>query len=138
MLTPREVVENFDLLEDWDARYAYLIELGENLPPMDEGFRTEENRVQGCMSKVWVHPRPDPVDAGRLVYEGDCDTPIIKGVLALLIGLLSGHTPEEIAQIDVDRLFDDLKIAQHLSPNRHFGIYAMERLMKDQAANASK
>ena len=137
MLTPQDVIENFELLDDWDARYAYLIELGENLPPMDERFRTEDNRVQGCMSKVWVHPGPDPADPDRLVYQGDCDTAIIKGVLALLIGLLSGHTREEIAAIDVDRLFDELKIAQHLSPNRHFGIYAIERLMKEQARAAA-
>lgn len=132
-MTPREVLENFELLEDWDARYAYLVELGENLPPMDERCRTEANRVQGCMSKVWVCPQPDPADADRLVYQGDCDTAIIKGVLALLIGLLSGHTREEIEAINLDELFDELKIAEHLSPNRHFGIYALVELMKDQA-----
>jgi cysteine desulfuration protein SufE len=133
MLTIDEVVDNFELLEDWDARYAYLVELGEALPPLDERYRTEANRVHGCVSKVWVCAVPDPDDPARLQYVGDCDTAIIKGVLALLIELMSGHTPEEIEAIDIDHLFDRLRLAENLSPNRHFGIYALVELMKGQA-----
>jgi len=133
MLSAQEVIGNFELLEDWDSRYAYLVELGERLSPMDGRCRTEACRVQGCMSNVWVCARPDPSDSDRLLYEGDCDTAIIKGVLAILIGLLSGRTREEIEAFDVDQFFDDLNIAQHLSPNRHFGIYAIVELMKAQA-----
>lgn len=136
MLTPQEVIENFEFLEDWDARYAYLVELGEALPEMDDAYRTEENRVQGCMSKVWVCPVPDAADPARLNYVGDCDTAIIKGVLALLIELMSGRTPGEIEALDLDDMFDELKLAEHLSPNRHFGIYSIVELMKAQARGA--
>ena len=133
MLTPQEVIDNFELLSDWESRYAYLVDLGEQLPPLDEALRTEENRVKGCMSQVWVCPQPDPHDPARLDYVGDCDTAIIKGVLALLIELFSGRTPQEIADLDVDQLFETLQLAEHLSPNRHFGIYALVELMKEQA-----
>ncbi|MCB1786140.1 MAG: SufE family protein [Gammaproteobacteria bacterium] len=133
MLTPEEVIENFEFLDDWDARYTYLVELGEALPPLDERYRTEQNRVQGCMSKVWVCALRDPDDPDRLRYVGDCDTAVIKGVLALLIELVSGHTPQEIEAMDLDQLFDRLKLADHLSPNRHFGIYSIVELMKAQA-----
>jgi cysteine desulfuration protein SufE len=136
MLTPQEVIENFEFLDDWDTRYAYLVELGEALPVLDDAYRTEANRVQGCMSKVWVCPLVDPADPQRLCFVGDCDTAIIKGVLALLIELMSGRTPQEIAAIDLDHLFDELKLADHLSPNRHFGIYSIVELMKAQAADA--
>ncbi|HOP17117.1 MAG TPA: SufE family protein [Gammaproteobacteria bacterium] len=133
MLTADEFVENFEFLDDWDARYAYLVELGEALPPLDEGLRTEENRVQGCISKVWVAPLADPQGQGRIRYVGDCDTAIIKGVLAVLVELLSGHTAQEIEALDIDALFDRIRLAENLSPNRHFGIYAIVELMKSQA-----
>jgi cysteine desulfuration protein SufE len=131
-LTPEEVVENFDFLEDWDARYAYLVELGERLPPMDEAYRVEENRVKGCMSKVWVCPVASETTPDRIDFVGDCDTAVIKGVLALLIGLMSDRTPEEVESMDLDGLFEELRLAEHLSPNRHFGIFAVVELMKAQ------
>ena len=134
MLTPQEVIENFEFLEDWDARYAYLVELGEALPPMPEQYRTEDNRVKGCMSQVWVCPIADASAPSRLQFVGDCDTAIIKGVLALLIELMSGRTPEEIEALDLDDLFGELRLAEHLSPNRHFGIFAVVELMKAKAA----
>ena len=134
MLTTQEVLENFELLDDWESRYAYLVELGEALPTLDDAYRTEDNRVHGCVSKVWVRAVADPDDPARLRYIGDCDTAIIKGVLALLIELMSGHTPEEIEALDIDGLFDELKLGENLSPNRHFGIYAVVDLMKKQAS----
>ena len=132
-LTPEEVLENFEFLEDWDARYAYLVELGEKLPPLDDAYRVEENRVKGCMSKVWVSPVASSTSPGRIDYVGDCDTAVIKGVLALLIGLMSDRTPGEIEALDLDGLFEQLNLAEHLSPNRHFGIFALVELMKTQA-----
>ena len=132
-LSPEELLDNFELLEDWDARYASLVELGEALPPMMEDQRTEQNKVQGCMSQVWVCPHGTAGVDGRLHYQGDCDTSIIKGVLAVLIGLYSGRTAEEIAALDTEGLFDRLGLKEHLSPNRHFGIYAIVEKMKAQA-----
>lgn len=133
MLSEQEIIDNFDLLGDWDARYAYLVDLGEALPPLDPSLRTEHNRVKGCMSQVWVCPVASTDRPGHIDYVGDCDTAIIKGVLALLIELLSGRTPGEVEDLDVDHLFETLQLAEHLSPNRHFGIYALVELMKAQA-----
>jgi cysteine desulfuration protein SufE len=109
------------------------VELGEGLPPMDDAHRAEGNRVKGCISKVWVHAERDPGAPSQVRYSGDCDTAIIKGVLALLIDLMSGRTPADIASLDVDGLFERLQLAEHLSPNRHFGIYGIVELMKAQA-----
>jgi cysteine desulfuration protein SufE len=100
---------------------------------MDESLRTEDNRVHACMSKLWVCPTADSAHEERLDYQGDCDTAIIKGVLALLIGVMSGRTRDDILSLDMERLFDELKLAEHLSPNRHVGIYAIVDLMKAQA-----
>ncbi len=130
-----EIVDIFDILGDWDQRYQYLVELGEKLPPMPEEFRIEDNKVKGCMSQVWVHAYRDREQPERIHFHGDCDTSIIKGVLALLIQLVDGKTAEEIQQLDVDEFFSRLKLDEHLSPNRHFGIYALVELMKQQAAS---
>lgn len=134
MVELEEIAETFELLGDWDGRYAYLIELGEQLEEMPEAQRIEENRVKACMSRVWVQAVPDASHAGRIRFLGDCDTAVIKGVLALLVQLLSGRTREEISRFDVDRFFERLQLAEHLSPNRHVGIYAIVELMKTQAA----
>ena len=128
-----EILETFDLLDDWDQRYQYLIELGEKLPAMPEELKTEENRVKPCMSTVHVAAQADPHQPGRIRYQGDCDTAVIKGVLALLIELFSGRSPEEIQAMDTDALFEQLQLAEHLSPNRHVGIYALVDVMKSQA-----
>ncbi len=129
-----EIVDIFDILGDWDQRYQYLVELGEKLPPMPEEFKTEDNKVKGCMSQVWVHAYRDREQPELIHFHGDCDTSIIKGVLALLIQLVDGKTAEEIQHMDVDEFFSRLKLDEHLSPNRHFGIYALVELMKQQAA----
>lgn len=129
-----QLIDDFELLGDWDARYQYLVELGERLPPMPEELKTEDNRVKACMSKVWISAYPDPDDPEKIRFHGDCDTAIIKGVLALIIQVASGHTAEEIAQLDFDQLFGRLALAEHLSPNRHVGIYAIVDVLKQQAA----
>lgn len=138
MTDAKEIVGNFELLGDWDARYQYLVDLGEALPPYDNRLRTEDRRVKGCISKVWVHAYRNPDASEGVRYSGDCDTAIIKGVLALLIDLMSGRTPEEIEDLDVDTLFEQLQLAEHLSPNRHFGIYGIVELMKAEARELSK
>lgn len=133
-----DIVEIFDLLGDWDQRYQYLVELGEQLPAMPEQLKTEDNKVKGCMSQVWVHPYQDKNDNTRYHYCGDCDTAIIKGVLALLIQLVDGKTAAQIKQLDVDEMFERLSLDDHLSPNRHVGIYGIVALMKQQLKHATK
>jgi len=128
-----DLIDDFALLGDWDTRYQYLVELGEQLPPMPDALKTEDKRVKACMSKLWISAYPDPSQPDRIRFHGDCDTAIIKGVLAVLIDIASGHSAEEIAAIDFDRLFQQLELAEHLSPNRHVGIYAIVDKLRQQA-----
>lgn len=128
------ILDDFELLGDWEQRYQYLIELGERLPPFDEADRTEANHVIECMSTVHVAVQRDPDQPERLRYSGDCDTAVIKGVVALLVNLLSGRTAAEIEALDIDALFSALQLDEHLSPNRHVGVFAIVNRMKRQAA----
>ena len=130
-----DIVDIFELLGDWDQRYQYLTELGEKLHAMPDALKTLDNKVQGCMSEVWVSAYHDEVNPGLIQFHGECDTSIIKGVLAVLIQLTAGKTVAEIDQLDVDELFTRLNLDEHLSPNRHLGVYAIVELMKKQARN---
>jgi cysteine desulfuration protein SufE len=133
-----EIVDAFEFLDDWDARYQYLIELGEDLAPMPAELKTVENWVKPCMSTVHVAAQQVPEQADLIRFVGDCDTAIIKGVLALLIDLLSYRTLDEINAMDVDSLFKQLQLEDHLSPNRHVGIYAIVDKMRERAAAAAQ
>ncbi len=127
------LVENFELFDDWDQRYNYIIELGENLPAMSQKLMVESNNVRGCMSTVYVSAYRDNSDSTLIRFYGYCDTSIIRGVLAILIQLTEGKTAREVDLLDVDELFSRLHLDEHLSPNRHVGIYAIVTLMKQQA-----
>ncbi len=127
------LVNTFELLGDWEQRYQYIIELGKNLPEMPPHLMTDENNVKGCMSKVYVSAYRDKDDPKLIHYHGYCDTSIIRGVLAILIQLADAKTAKQIDDLDVDELFTRLNLDEHLSPNRHVGIYAIVTLMKQQA-----
>lgn len=127
------LVDNFELLGDWDQRYNYIMELGDKLPGMPQQLRVEQNNVRGCMSTVYVSAYRDPQDAQFIRFHGYCDTSIIRGVLAILIQLTEGKTAKQVDLLDVDELFARLHLDKHLSPNRHVGIYAIVALMKQQA-----
>jgi cysteine desulfuration protein SufE len=131
-----EIVDAFEFLDDWDMRYQYLIELGEDLTPMTEDLKIEENWVKPCMSTVHVAAQRVPQQTELIRFVGDCDTAIIKGVLALLIDLLSYRTLDEINEMDVDGLFKRLQLEEHLSPSRHVGIYAIVDKMRERAKEA--
>jgi cysteine desulfuration protein SufE len=128
-----EIVDTFEFLDDWDQRYQYLMELGEQLPPLPDELKTEANWVKPCMSTVHVAAEPVPDRPGQIRFRGDCDTAIIKGVLGLLIDLLSYRTLDEIRNTDVDGLFKRLQLEEHLSPSRHVGIYAIVDKMIERA-----
>jgi cysteine desulfuration protein SufE len=132
-----EIVDAFEFLDDWDMRYQYLIELGEDLKSMASDLKTEENWVKPCMSTVHVAAQRVPEQTELIRFVGDCDTAIIKGVLALLIDLLSYRTLDEINEIDVDGLFKRLQLEEHLSPSRHVGIYAIVDKMRERAKEAA-
>ncbi len=129
-----DMVEAFEFLQDWEQRYQYLVELGEQLELMPEEEMIEDNRVKPCMSTVYVYAYINPAEQDRVNFHGECDTVIIKGVLALLISLCSGKTREQIQVLDMDEVFTRLHLDEHLSPNRHVGVYAIVDLMKTQVA----
>ena len=128
-----KIVDTLELLGDWEARYQYLMELGEKLPPMPQALKTDANRVKPCMSTVHVAALPVPGQADSIRFVGDCDTAIIKGVLAVLISLCNERSSAQIQAIDMDEIFRQLQLDEHLSPNRHVGVYAIFELMKKQA-----
>lgn len=130
-----ETVDIFELLGDWEQRYHYLVELGEKLPAMPQRFKTDDNKVKGCMSQVWIYAC---LGDDSVRFYGDCDTSVIKGILALLISLCEGQTPAQIQKLDMDEIFQRLNLDEHLSPNRHIGVYAIFDLMKQKAAQAVK
>jgi len=130
-----EIVDIFELLGDWDQRYQYLIELGEKLPAMPEHTKTSENQVHGCMSQVWVTAT---CKENRIQFTGDSDTSVIKGILALLIDLCNDMSVAQINTIDMDEIFTRLNLDEHLSPNRHVGVYAIFDLMKRKAQAAEE
>lgn len=132
-----EIVENFAMLDDWDDRYRYLIELGRTLEPLPEAAHNEENRVRGCVSQVWLLTRIDGEGDKRLFFTGDSDAHIVRGLVALTLALFSGRTPEAILRTDAQALFDELGLGSHLTPQRSNGMRAMvERIKADARAAA--
>ena len=125
-----ELKENFGLLDEWDDRYAYLIDLGRKLPLLPEVYKTEGTKVRGCMSQVWLVPGGTTVD---FRFAADSDSSIVKGLIAVLASLFSGHSAAEVAAIDAEAEFRALGLEQHLSPNRRNGFVAMVGRIKDEA-----
>ncbi len=130
-----DVEETFSLMDDWEDRYRYLIELGRKLPPLSEDEHVEQNKVRGCASQVWIVTRPDPEDAERLVFIGDSDAHIVKGLIAVLLLIFSGRTRAEIAAIDARKILEQLGLAEHLSPMRTNGLFSMLQRIGDMAAS---
>ena len=120
------VIEEFSVFDDWMDKYALLIDLGNSLPPLDEKYKTESNLIEGCQSRVWF--QAEYVD-GKIIFPGESDAVIVKGIVSLLINILSGHTPQEI--LDADLYFiDKVGLKEHLSPTRSNGLVAMVKQMR--------
>jgi len=120
-----QLVENFAVLGPWEERYRYLIELGRKLPPMPADEKSEATRVRGCMSQVWLTAQRRPGPPPTLELHGDSDAHIVKGLIALLFKLYEGRTPQEIAALDVQSVFERLGLENHITMNRRNGFYAM-------------
>ena len=122
-----EIISQFQDFTDWMDKYQLLIDLGSDLEPLDEKYKTEQNLIDGCQSRVWV--QCDLTADGCLVFTADSDALIVKGIIALLIQVLSGHTPQEI--LDADLYFiDKIGLRDHLSPTRSNGLLAMVKQIK--------
>jgi cysteine desulfuration protein SufE len=136
-----EIVDNFSLLEDWDDRYRYVIELGRALSPLAERDRTEANKVQGCASQVWLATTVHPNGQGgpMLTFCGDSDAHIVRGLIAILFAMFSGKQARDILSTDAIAVFERLGLREHLTPQRSNGFRSMvERIRADaQAALAT-
>ena len=124
--TQQDIVDEFSVFEDWLDRYNYLIELGNDLPAIDPKYRTNEYLINGCQSKVWLHAE---MEDGRLQFNADSDAIIVKGIVALLVKLMSGRTPAEILENELF-FIDDIGLRQNLSPTRSNGLLAMVKKMR--------
>jgi cysteine desulfuration protein SufE len=132
-----EIIENFALLEEWDDRYRYLIELGRALEPLPEAARSDLNKVQGCASQVWVSTAIKPDGAGGPVLEfvGDSDAHIVRGLIAVLLALYSGKPARDILSTDAIATFETLGLREHLTPQRSNGFRSMvNRIHRDAQA----
>ncbi len=129
-----EIVENFALLDEWDDRYRYVIELGRALPALPDADHTEANKVRGCASQVWLvtHVEKDACGAPVLRFEGDSDAHIVRGLVAILFALVSGKSARDIIATDPFAVFDQLGLRENLTPQRSNGLRAMvERIRND-------
>lgn len=127
----QEIIDEFSEIDDWMDRYAYIIDLGSTLPPLDESLKTPDRLIEGCQSRVWLDATADA--DGNIVFAADSDALIVKGIIAMLVQVLSGSTPDDILNADL-RFIKEIGLADHLSPTRSNGLLAMLRQIKAYAA----
>jgi len=133
-----ELVSDFSLLEEWEDRYRYVIELGRDLDTLPERARTPDNKVQGCVSQVWILTEVKGANGGGpvLVFHGDSDAHIVRGLIAILFLLFSGRTAEEILACDAPATLARLGLDEHLTPQRSNGLFAMVKRIQSDAQAA--
>jgi len=133
-----DIIENFSLLDDWDDRYRYVIELGRELTPLPDAARTDSNKVQGCASQVWLSTdvKPDGKDGPVLTFAGDSDAHIVRGLIAILFAFYSGKPARAILADDAIALFNRLGLREHLTPQRSNGFKSMVERIKADARSA--
>ncbi len=121
-----EIIDEFSVFDDWMDKYALVIEMGNELPPLDPQYKTNNNLIEGCQSRVWL--QADFID-GKVIFQGESDAVIVKGLVSLLIKVLSNRTPEEILSADL-YFIDEIGLKDHLSPTRSNGLVSMLKQMK--------
>jgi cysteine desulfuration protein SufE len=133
-----DIIDNFSVLDDWDDRYRYLIELGRELPPLAEAAHNDANKVQGCASQVWLDTGVRPNGAGGpvLTFAGDSDAHIVRGLIAILFAIYSGKAAKDILASDALALFERLGLREHLTPQRSNGLKSMVGRIRDDARHA--
>lgn len=131
-----DITADFDLLDEWEDRYRYVIELGRALPPLADAERTPENKVRGCASQVWLATHVTDGPETKLEFAGDSDAMIVRGLVAIAIALFSGKTSREILDIDADALFDRLDLRAHLTAQRSNGLRSLVDRIKADARRA--
>lgn len=121
-----EIIEEFEMFEDWMQRYEHLIDLGRSLPMIEEKYKTDDKLIKGCQSRVWMHSE---LKDGKVIFTADSDAIITKGMVALMIRVLSDHEPDEIINAKLD-FIEKIGLTQHLSPTRSNGLLSMVKQMK--------
>jgi|TARA_B100000700_G_scaffold40966_3_gene41737 cysteine desulfuration protein SufE len=130
-ITVDELIEEFELFDDWEERYRYIIETGNTMPPLEAEYQTEENRVQGCLSSVWLIIQA--TDDGRYYFRADSDSQLVKGLVCIVIMLFSDKTADEILQLDINSVFESIELRQHISRSRSNGLNSMIGRIKSLA-----
>lgn len=125
----KEIVEEFALFDNWEDKYEYIIDMGKKLEPLDDIYKTDENKVKGCQSTVWLAAF---YEDGKVVYKADSDAVIVKGLISMLIRVLSGHTPNEIINANLG-FIDEIGMKSHLAQTRSNGLLSMIKQMKNYA-----
>ncbi len=126
-----ELIDNFAFFDSWEDKYRYLIELGEALPELSSEFLTEEWKVKGCQSQVWLVPQKN--SDGTINFSGTSDAMIVKGLISIVLCIYNGKSPQEILDIDIDNIFSSLGLHEHLSPSRRNGLESMIEKIKNYA-----
>jgi cysteine desulfuration protein SufE len=126
----QEIIEDFSLFENWEDKYEYLIDLGKKLKPLEETFKTEEYKIKGCQSSVWIHSSHKD---GKVYFEGDSDAIIVKGLVSLMIKVLSGQLPKDIVEAPLE-FINEIGLSSHLAQTRSNGLRSMIKQMKMDAA----
>jgi len=134
----QDLLDDFEFLDDWEDRYRYVIELGRELAPLEPEDRTPANKVNGCASQVWLATKITPSPAAKpvLTFVGDSDAHIVRGLIAILFIIFSGKQADEIASLDVKKIFSQIGLDEHLSPQRSNGLVSMVARIKADAQNA--
>jgi len=129
-INAEDILDTLSFFDGWEERYKYIIDLGKELPAMDDSKKNDQHLVRGCQSQVWIESR---VDAGQLWFDVDSDAFIVKGLLGVVLAAFNGKTPSEILDYDIDLYFENLGLIKHLSPTRGNGLRAMVKKITDTA-----
>lgn len=121
-----EIIEEFEMFDNWEDKYQYIIDMGKDLKPLEEQYKTDDRIIKGCQSKVWLH---SSVEDGKIIFRADSDAIITKGMVALMIRVLSNHNPDEIVNAELS-FIDKIGLKEHLSPTRANGLVSMVKQMK--------
>ena len=130
-----EIEENFSFFSDWEERFQYLIDLGKSLPGLPDSYKTEEFKVKGCTSQVWLVPEKE---GGKFYFRADSDAFIVRGLIYIILAAYNGKRSDEILSVDINQVFSELGLEQNLSPNRRNGFFSMVEKIKSYAGAAGK
>ena len=134
-MTLEKIISDFEFIEEWEDRYRYVIDLGDQLEPYPEELKTPETKVQGCVSQVWLTSELKN-EENNIILSGDSDAHIVRGLMAIVFAIFSGKSPEEILKIDVQSIFKTLGLNEHISPQRSNGLNAMVKRIQSDAQHA--